>query len=51
MGNIQFTMESAGALCLLLSGLAMIGCGVNVCWLKFRRRGTELAQKRAPRSW
>ena len=50
MGNIQLTVESAGALSLLLISLAMIGCGVGTCWLKFGRSGSK-PQKRAPRAW
>lgn len=51
MGNIQLTLESAGALSLLLLGLFMIGRGVNACWLRFGRGGTDKPQKRAPRAW
>lgn len=51
MGNIQMTIESAGALSLLLLSLAMIGCGVSTCWLRFGRCGSEKPQKRAPRAW
>lgn len=51
MGNIQLTLESAGALSLLLLSLAMIGCGVDVCWLRFGRGGAGKPQKRAPRAW
>lgn len=51
MGNIQLTMESAGALSLLLLGIGLIGCGVDVCWLRFSSGKAEKPQKRAPRSW
>jgi hypothetical protein len=50
MGNIELTVESAGALSLLFLSLAMIGCGVGTCWLKFGR-GENKPQKRAPRAW
>lgn len=51
MGNIQLTLDSAGALALLVLSLAMIGCGVGTCWLKFGRRRCIKEQKRAPRAW
>jgi len=51
MGNIQLTIESAGALSLLVLSLAMIGCGVGTCWLKFGRGKAGKPQKRAPRAW
>ena len=51
MGNIELTVESAGALSLLFFSLAMIGCGVGTCWLKFGRRRCIKEHKRAPRAW
>lgn len=51
LSNIEMTWASAGALSLLVISLFMIGCGVNVCWLRFTPRGSEKPQKRAPRAW
>ncbi len=51
LSNIEMTWASAGALSLLFLGFAMIGCGVNVCWLRLRRGGAAKPQKRAPRAW
>lgn len=50
LSNIEMTWASAGALSLLLAGIAMIGCGVNACWLRFGRAGRAKPQKRAPRA-
>lgn len=34
------------AILLLIAGVALIGCGVNVCWLRFRRKkGKEIDPK------
>lgn len=49
MNDIRMTLESAGALGMLLLGLALLGCGVDVCWLRFRRGGTSRRRALAPR--
>jgi len=38
------------ALFLLLLGLALIGCGANVCWTRFSRRKGE-KPPRIPTPW
>lgn len=41
--------DSAGAVALLLLGVALVACGADACWLRLSRTSPEKA--RAPRRW
>ncbi|MBI3566352.1 MAG: hypothetical protein HY079_14245 [Elusimicrobia bacterium] len=51
MTDLQIFGDSAGAISLLLLGVALVACGADVCWLRFKRGGVKERQAVAPRRW
>lgn len=51
MNYAQIFGGSAGAVSLLILGVALVACGADVCWLRFGSGGAEKRRATAPRRW
>lgn len=47
----QLFGDSAGAISLFALGIALVACGADVCWLRFKRGGAKERQANVPHRW